>query len=401
MKTRPMIKTRYFRPFTALLLALGSASSALAQSSQSGSTEGWYQVHMAVFEHRGDAGEHDELWRNQLQLRYPPKLIRLKTREQFLADLCGISEPDPSVNASENRLLDILERVDAGEDYPTDSYENPTPAQPLDPACKERYPERFPASGAETAKARADATVASAREMVGDNTTAATSSALTTLTPYVLAPQVPDAEFAEMVKKLKGAYRYRMLFSGSWPQQLETRSKATPLLVQGGNQVGRHFELEGYVKLALERYLHIDTDLWLSRYNGQAQTGPGAYRSEPQTPRVNEFPALPTPFPVNDRDSAARLRQQRAAERYAQQQYADESFRDDNEMPRRPSSNLDILMAEDSSYYVERTVVMRQNRRMRSGEVHYLDHPLFGVLIKITPITAPKSNSDKTAALNR
>lgn len=33
---------------------------------------------------------------------------------------------------------------------------------------------------------------------------------------------------------------------------------------------------------------------------------------------------------------------------------------------------------------------MQQHRRMRSGELHYLDHPLFGLLIQVTPYTPPQ-----------
>ena len=33
---------------------------------------------------------------------------------------------------------------------------------------------------------------------------------------------------------------------------------------------------------------------------------------------------------------------------------------------------------------------MQARRRMRSGELHYIDHPLMGVLIKITPYELPK-----------
>jgi hypothetical protein len=32
------------------------------------------------------------------------------------------------------------------------------------------------------------------------------------------------------------------------------------------------------------------------------------------------------------------------------------------------------------------------SRRMRSGELHYLDHPVFGVLIKVIPIEIENSN---------
>lgn len=35
---------------------------------------------------------------------------------------------------------------------------------------------------------------------------------------------------------------------------------------------------------------------------------------------------------------------------------------------------------------------IRLHRRMRSGELHYLDHPLLGILVEITPVQQPESN---------
>jgi len=51
--------------------------------------------------------------------------------------------------------------------------------------------------------------------------------------------------------------------------------------------------------------------------------------------------------------------------------------------------------AEDSStapsqYKLKRTVTLQEHRRMRSRELHYLDHPLFGVLVLITPYELPE-----------
>ncbi|MBB3046483.1 hypothetical protein FHR99_000719 [Litorivivens lipolytica] len=381
--------------FPRILLAAAltlSGHSLLAETPDSKALEGWYQIHLAVFAHRTDAGEYDEIWRNQLQLRYPKGLTRLKTREKFLADLCS---PAATAGSGENRLLDILERVDSGEGYPDDYREPSAPAgvqQALDPACKELYPERFPESAEEQANARAQATVEEAASLLSDpNALGTTTSNGVTKPPlpFILAKESSDAEFAGMVKKIRGAHRYRLLFSGSWPQRLNPRDSATPILIQGGDPVGQHFELEGYIKVALERYLHIDTDLWLSDFGRGAAILQSAQRfelseEELQAARRREFPALPTPFPVND--PGFRPEQENPL--------PEDDMAMENEQ-NRPASNLDVLMANDSSYYVERTVVMRQNRRMRSGEVHYLDHPLFGVIVKITPITGKAS--DKTA----
>ena len=35
--------------------------------------------------------------------------------------------------------------------------------------------------------------------------------------------------------------------------------------------------------------------------------------------------------------------------------------------------------------------VMQQQRRMRSGELHYLDHPVLGVLVLVTPVSLPET----------
>ncbi|WJW76760.1 CsiV family protein [Thiohalobacter sp. IOR34] len=41
-----------------------------------------------------------------------------------------------------------------------------------------------------------------------------------------------------------------------------------------------------------------------------------------------------------------------------------------------------------------REVRMQQSRRMRSGELHYLDHPRFGVLVRVTPYEPPEVPAD-------
>jgi hypothetical protein len=43
----------------------------------------------------------------------------------------------------------------------------------------------------------------------------------------------------------------------------------------------------------------------------------------------------------------------------------------------------------EKRYVTDRVVSMRQHRKMRSSELHYLDHPLLGLLIQITPYEPP------------
>jgi hypothetical protein len=41
---------------------------------------------------------------------------------------------------------------------------------------------------------------------------------------------------------------------------------------------------------------------------------------------------------------------------------------------------------------------LREQRRMRSGELHYLDHPKFGVLARIDPVQAPDESPAESSA---
>ncbi len=46
------------------------------------------------------------------------------------------------------------------------------------------------------------------------------------------------------------------------------------------------------------------------------------------------------------------------------------------------------------------TQILDEHRRMRSGELHYLDHPAFGLLVRVDPVTPPQALLDAAAALD-
>ena len=76
-------------------------------------------------------------------------------------------------------------------------------------------------------------------------------------------------QFAKALRSLKLSSRYRILTQLSWIQDLEPRKRAPAVLIQGGERYGEHYELEGYVRIALERYLYAEPQLWLSRFGYQ------------------------------------------------------------------------------------------------------------------------------------
>ena len=164
-------------------------------------------------------------------------------------------------------------------------------------------------------------------------------------------------QFAKALRSLQLSSRYRILTQQSWIQDLQPRSKAPAILIRGGREVGEHFELEGYIRIALERYLYAQPMLWLSQFG---ERGGNYY--------LPRHPYRPAP---ENEDG-----------------FVDEAFENSPEYAEFLKQNPQLADAEPAipagAEPVERIVVMKQERRMRSEELHYIDHPLFGLLVMIS-----------------
>ena len=124
----------------------------------------------------------------------------------------------------------------------------------------------------------------------------------------------------------------RVLFHGRWLQDLPDRESPDPILIRAGERLQVPWqvqELVGSVGVTLGRYLHFQAELFLH--------GPG-------------FGLLPTGAAL-DADGKAELQV-------------------------RPLPG-------------PRYMVLSESRRMRSGELHYLDHPKLGVIVRIDPVVLP------------
>jgi len=124
----------------------------------------------------------------------------------------------------------------------------------------------------------------------------------------------------------------RVLFHGAWQQEIGSAGQTPSIFIDGGQAYGQHHELEGFITLAADKLLHVDTQLWMTRF----ASGPGIAATAP--------PVLPAvPFAA-----------------------ADAGMTDTNLLPAQ-------------------LYVLQNQRRLRSGELHYQDHPRFGTLLLITP----------------
>jgi hypothetical protein len=123
----------------------------------------------------------------------------------------------------------------------------------------------------------------------------------------------------------------------AWRQPFEAEAPAWPVLVLDGDDAAGTPALVGTVGVALRRYLHAEIDLY------RAEPLPVDAAPERALPGPAEAPSLPEPGP-------------------------DAGLEAEAEPPRGTG-----------------WVHVQQSRRMRSGELHYLDHPRLGVLLRIEP----------------
>lgn len=127
-----------------------------------------------------------------------------------------------------------------------------------------------------------------------------------------------------------GRRGFPILFHGAWRQSVDTVQRATGALVDGGRSAGALRELSGYVALSAENYLHVDVNLWLSQF-----AAGGDHPGDIQAPPL-------------------------------------------------PPGALAEAGAEPAA--ISRLSVLHQRRKVRSGELHYFDHPRFGALLLVRPV---------------
>jgi hypothetical protein len=134
----------------------------------------------------------------------------------------------------------------------------------------------------------------------------------------------------------------RVLLHGRWLQPVPDRDHPEALFVQSGARLARRFQLEGSMAVTLGRFLHFRAQL--------------SYRE----PGMGQHPVnLPVKLAT------------------------DPSMDSPTSSETRPATTP--LPARVPGY-----MVLNQTRRLRSEEVHYIDHPKLGIFVRIDPVVFPE-----------
>ncbi|KGE03371.1 CsiV family protein [Pseudohaliea rubra] len=200
---------------------------------------------------------------------------------------------------------------------------------------------------------------------------------------------------------------YEVLWHEAWLQPLADKSEAVPLLLDRSGDPDQvpWPRLQGSVRLYLSRYLHLETALWL---NTKGSYLPEGWRAEPPplapASLVLEAALLP------QRDPARALL---AGEPWRPDaRLADGALASDESSTSGPAASIsgsddtvDASLPQDPNeadpgWPWRHSIVLEAQRRMRSNETHYIDHPVFGVVVRIEPL-APQEKDSLGEALAR
>lgn len=240
---------------------------------------------------------------------------------------------------------------------------------------------------------------------------------------------------------------YRLLWHQAWQQPLVDELDAPWIIVEGGEEYEDRFELEGSLRIHLSRFLHMTANFWLTEFSfEQSETEianfsfddlpekPDLYnactylRFQPETPAeapvdiLAEQPLYESWWTAPYECDSPRSHLSQGMPRYApvlpvdppqmqQISYIPESSGEPVEvlvpMPELSIADLsevnrgepdfvaqievleDEFEAEEEALPIQQIIQIDMNRRLRSEEYHFVDHPKLGMLIRILEVEAP------------
>ena len=210
---------------------------------------------------------------------------------------------------------------------------------------------------------------------------------------------LPEDQLALLkeAKKISSSRRTELLLHQAWTQAVPDRSNGQPVSVSAGDtfvdpRTGSiRNQLEGEITVTLGRYLHLQPTLFFTpdltpefsaadaantTLQGSATrstTAAGPTGRKPEVRDLSESGSL---------DGLSALDRLQARKRLALEQ------------PTPLLAARSDLEAELPPY-----VRLDQSRRLRSGELHYIDHPEIGMLVLITPVVAPEKLQEQFTLL--
>ena len=199
---------------------------------------------------------------------------------------------------------------------------------------------------------------------------------MTEETPEPELPYQPleDLEFADAATRFAYRNDIAIIWHQAWVEEIQDADNAilhdVDTVLEGELKV----EVSGSVRLHRSRYIHITPDLSVQQYV--------------------------LGFPLDETDIQEETPEAEITKPAAPQDHPFAAFRMEPELIQETEATELELIPEEPVWMPLRAAHIDRSRRMRSDEVHYLDHPLLGMVVKVTPYEAPpeEETSEDSAA---
>jgi hypothetical protein len=242
--------------------------------------------------------------------------------------------------------------------------------------------------------------------------------------PWALLPPA-QREFGSERRKLDRRRDLEVLYHESWLQPFREQALSLPIAIDGGPSQGDFSALQGSILLYRARYLHVATRLWLNT-DGSYLANDSVMPAPPLPRARQEFvlpafdlqagadwlslPQAPADEPIDSEDLNQDMDQDMDMDmdmdqEEGQQEELQAGNIDEVDSTPLTEAELQAFLAQPN-YAWRHAVLLQQKRRMRGGELHYIDHPMLGVLIKVTrhefkPFVEPEAELNRSLAETR
>lgn len=209
-------------------------------------------------------------------------------------------------------------------------------------------------------------------------------------------------QYATTLKRRSG---YQLLFHEAWRQPGIGPDSAPWLLVRAGKLHGAHFELEGSMRLILSNYLHMETNLWLTKFTenfGQENDlwplmpdYPIRPTEEDGTDTLENGPLHANTLETGVLDSTLENTFDNTLDRTLEPTLGsnfDNTLNSNNDFSGTfPDGEGLLFTKNDDPYLISSIDLFKINRKLKpDNEVYYLDHPRMGVLVRVSRYKLPE-----------
>jgi hypothetical protein len=163
-----------------------------------------------------------------------------------------------------------------------------------------------------------------------------------------------DYLLADMLERMNNRGDYRVLFHQHWRQPVREKNRAFSLRIQGGDRL-----------MPVEQ----EVDTLMSGVDGFGEE-PVPVDAAPETDVGPETSAADSPAPQDPQEDGSFSEMRGDLKLY---------------LSRYLHVEPNLWYTDESADGQRFNVVIDQRRRMRSEELHYIDHPLFGLLLYLEP----------------